>query len=116
MYKIDYNYLALNTNPLAISLLDKYLSSTTSNDVIWIYLGLKPHLINLIEKYIDKISWFYLALNPYAIHILEQNFNKINWTYLSVNEKAIHILENNIPQLKPHFGLTKFQEIGIIKT
>ena len=28
----------------------------------------------------------------------------------------VHIFENNIPQLKPHFGLTKFQEIGIIKT
>ena len=99
---IDFYSLQFNTNPKAISILEKYISSRhihipiQKDDKFWVYLGTRTHLINIIEKNLDKINWYYLISNENAIHILEKNLDKVDFKFFSRNKKAIHILEKNL--------------------
>lgn len=93
--KIKWKSLCLNTNPSAISLLEK-----NPDKIHWDYLSRNPAAIRLIKENLEKICWSSLSFNtdPGAIHLLENEIrtnphNSIHWNVLSQNSGAIHILE-----------------------
>ena len=56
IHKIDFYALSRNTHPDAISILETYLLSSTIDEEFWSYLAMRPHLITIIEKNLDKIK------------------------------------------------------------
>ena len=90
---INWQTLSINTNPIAISILEKNLDK-----VNWEFLSANPNAISILEENLDKVNWHWLSENPNAIHILENNI-KVNWFSLSRNPNAIHIIENNLDKI-----------------
>ncbi len=84
---INWQTLSINTNPIAISILEKNLDK-----VNWEFLSANPNAISILEENLDKVNWHWLSENPNAIHILENNVDKIDWDWLLLNPNAIHLL------------------------
>ena len=113
--------LCKNTNPLAIDLIDYYITESDYEipEVIWNTIGTNPSAFKLISKYLHKMSWRSLSENPALIDILllnpnkidwhtfsknthplaikhmRKNLNKVSWQYVNMNPAAIEILKEN---------------------
>jgi hypothetical protein len=110
LHKID--WCALSRNPAAIHILNdpkyyKYIDwfgilyndnaiELVKNNLHmindWNTLCEQPHLIDIIERHMDKIDWRGLSKNYNAIHILEKKLYKINIYKLCWNKNGFQLL------------------------
>jgi hypothetical protein len=92
--------LCCNTNPDAISLIEKNLDKLKDN--CWENLSGNPAAVSLLEKNLDKLDdwcWEEMCSNPCAIHILKDNIDKVDWHILSGNVEAVPILQENLEKI-----------------
>ena len=94
---IDWEYLSLNSNALLLindkineeQLLNneqfQLLNKKNKIDYFYLTLNTNPRIIEILEKYPDKINWEMLSQNPAGINLLEKNKDKINYELLSLN-------------------------------
>mgnify|MGYP001362580004 FL=1 len=94
---IDWEYLSLNSNALLLindkiyeeQLLNneqlQLLDEKNKIDDCYLCLNTNPKIIEILEKYPDKINWEMLSQNPAGINLLEKNKEKINYELLSLN-------------------------------
>lgn len=94
---IDWEYLSLNSNALLLiddkineeQLLNneqfQLLDEKNKIDDCYLCLNTNPRIIEILQKYPDKINWEMLSQNPAGINLLEKNKEKINYELLSLN-------------------------------
>jgi len=58
----------------------------------WTRICRQPHLMDIIEQYMERINWAVLSENYNAIHILEKNLDKISVFGLCGNKNGFHLL------------------------
>lgn len=65
-----------------------------------------PRVINLLEKYPDKIYWKNLSKNSKAIKLIEKYRDIVDWNELSTNPALIYLLKRHIKEI--HNGDYKY--------
>lgn len=109
--KLNWPLLNYNTDPKAISILEKY-----PQKINWEKLSSNESAIHLLEKNLRgiefdsngnpfqgrcKIDWDGISCNPDAYDIIVQNLNKINWTWISsnTNPQILSLLKNRVDKI-----------------
>jgi hypothetical protein len=104
------SFLAQNTNPIYIDLLEHYMQKypeliKNNSYYFWIDLCENPNAVHIIKNNLHKLPndcWRALAKNPNAIHIIENNLGKLDelgWRKLCENPNAIPLLEQHIDKI-----------------
>jgi len=82
----------LARNPSAIHLIEARSGWDSTHKTMqhpelvdWLWLGLNPNAIHLLEANPHRIDWTTITRNPSAIEIIEANQNKICWPYMALN-------------------------------
>jgi len=93
------NWIALSINPTAMHILNDpiyykyiYRLNILNNKNVGEMVKNNLHLIDIIEKNMDKINLYPLSINCNAIHILEKIMDKINNEQLYRNENGLQLI------------------------
>ena len=107
---IYFKRLCLNQNPKVLQLIERY-----PEKIDWQNLSSNPAAIHILKRNLTQISWYELSENVNAIELIEDNLTKIDWELLSLNKNAIHLIEKNLDKINWAFLSENPNAIHILK-
>jgi len=91
------NWMTLSKNPAAMHI----LNNINIHMIGWYNIIFNKNACELIKNNLHMVEkyWNTISKQPHLIEIIECNMDKVSWDELSENYNAIHILENNIRKI-----------------
>jgi hypothetical protein len=92
-----FDELGFNDSLEAINILKTFPSEMFDDDHLFILCNNK-YIMEIVDKFYDRLDWFIISLNKHAIPLIEENIlnNKGDMIQYTIcgNDNAIHIIKN----------------------